>query len=179
MNSTQIDSGLLINEWQLGQQLNTAVHNGTRDKFNLLLSLLSDDARDFAQFALPQEKTTASATTDLRAVFSLGQAQPLINKGMSAPQAQRLSDELHTNNLSSIRLQLLLNNEALVSRSDESVFPSELTDNLTFLSQQRLAASAESTDLAATDEITGVNHALMTQYNDMDFENKPVKLTYM
>jgi len=179
MNSKQIDSGLLINEWQLGQQLNTAVHNGTRDKFNLLLSLLSDDARDFAQFALTEENTTASEKPDLRAAFSLGQAQPLVNKGMSAQQAQLLNDELHTNNLSSIRLQLLLNNEALVSRSEASVFPSEVTDNLTFLSQQRLAASVTQTDLSAADEITGVNHALMEQYKAMDFENKPVKLTYM
>ena len=50
MNIEQIDQQVIINEWQLGQQLNTAVHSGTREKFNLLLSFLSDDARDFAQF---------------------------------------------------------------------------------------------------------------------------------
>lgn len=179
MNSKQIDTGLLINEWQLGQQLNTAVHNGTRDKFNLLLSLLSDDARDFAQFALPEENTAILEKADLRAAFSLGQAQPLVNKGMSAQQAQLLNGELHANNLSSVRLQLLLNNEALVSRCETSLFPSELTDNLTFLSQQRLAASVASTELSAADEMTGVNHELMEQYQAMDFDNKPVKLTYM
>ena len=63
MNSIQVEAGLLINEWQLGTQLNVAVTDGTRDKFNLLLSLLSDDARDFSQFELP--KATQASLTEV------------------------------------------------------------------------------------------------------------------
>ena len=190
MNIEQKDAGLLINEWQLGQQLNTAVHNGTRDKFNLLLSLLSDDARDFAQFSLPREEQVSGASekTDLRASFSLGEAQPLVNKGMSAEQAQLLNKNLQEDNLSSIRLQQLLNNEALLSRSEEQVIASEVTDNLTFLAQQRLAKSLlsvkslsveEINDADTANDITGVNHQLMEQYQALDLDNKPIKVTYM
>ena len=190
MNIEQKDTGLLINEWQLGQQLNTAVHNGTREKFNLLLSFLSDDARDFGQFALQQEKQidTKSGETNLRSAFSLPESQPLVNKGMSAAHAQTLNQNVKDENLSSIRLQLLLNNEALVSRSDTLLIDSEVSDNLTFLSQQRLTASLQSvTETANTpvetansvNELTGVNAELMAQYQALDLQNKPIKVTYM
>lgn len=183
MNIEQQDAGLVVNEWQLGQQLNSAVHNGTREKFNLLLSLLSDDARDFAQFALPQEKQESAAAqqTDLRASFSLAPAQPLVNKGMSLQQAQALNHNLQKSNLSTLRLQLLLNNEALLSRAEEQVVPSEVRDNLTLLSQQRLADSLQAANpaSAAGSTVTGVDHLLMEQYKALDIENKPVKLTYM
>ena len=184
MNIEQKDTGLLINEWQLGQQLNRAVHNGTRDKFNLLLSQLSDDARDFAQFALPGEElnSATSGKTDLRSAFSLGQAQPLVNKGMSVEQAQGLNQNLYKDNLSSIRLQLLLSNEALVSRSEELIIASDVTDNLTLLAQQRLAEGLQSVNSLSdepTDDAPGVNHQLMEQYQALDLENKPIKVTYM
>jgi hypothetical protein len=190
MNIEQKESGLIINEWQLGAQLNSAVHSGTRDKFNLLLSLLSDDARDFAQFTLPQEgvKGAASAKTNLCADFSLGEAQPLVAKGMSSQQAQQLNANLQENNLSSIRLQLLLANEPLLSRSEELLIDSDVKDNLTFLAQQRLDASLRRvkslSDNAVenrdeTDEPAGVNHQLMEQYQALDLDNNPIKVTYM
>jgi len=46
MNIEQFEPHIVVNEWQLGQQLNSAVHTGARDKFNLLLSFLSDDANE-------------------------------------------------------------------------------------------------------------------------------------
>ena len=180
MNIKQQDTGLLINEWQLGQQLNTAVHNGTRDKFNLLLSFLSDDARDFAQFDLPQQALNEiSENRDLRDTFSLGKAQPLVSKGMSAIQAQSLNHNLQKDNLDSIRLQLLLSNEALVSRSEELIIDSKVNDNLTLLTQQRLIDSQQSTSSSEQLAATGVNHQLMEAYQALDLANKPIKVTYM
>ena len=184
MNIEQKDAGLLINEWQLGQQLNTAVHNGTREKFNLLLSLLSDDARDFAQFALPQEKQNSEALekTDLRASFSLAQAQPLVNKGMSVQQAQELNYNLQKNNLSSIRLQQLLSNEPLLSRNERTDIPSEIVDNLTLLSQQRLLKSVSFLEENSQEQNipgTGINNELMEHYKALDLDNKPIKVNYM
>lgn len=174
------ETDLLINEWQLGQQLNHAVHNGTRVKFNLLLSLLSDDARDFAQFSLPDAKQHSEALgkRDLRAFFSLAPAQPLVNKGMSAAQAQSLNANLQKKNLCSIRLQLLLTNEALLSRSEVALIPSDITDNLPFLSQQRLLDSLQTTKPPAA-QTTGIDSQLMAQYQALDLENKPIKVTYM
>ena len=184
MNIEQKNTGLVINEWQLGQQLNTAVHNGTRDKFNLLLSFLSDDARDFAQFALPDDLQANARLekADLRASFSLAEAQPLVNKGISAAQAARLNDNLHENNRAAIRLQLLLSNEALLSRTEEQIIASEVSNNLALLSQHRLAQSLHSTKPLTDKSVeaaSGINHQMMAQYKALDLDNKPIKVTYM
>jgi hypothetical protein len=184
MKIEQKSTDLLINEWQLGQQLNTAVHNGTREKFNLLLSFLSDDARDFAQFAVPSQPQTnpVKDKTDLRSAFSLADAQPLVNKGMSTDQAKLMNQNVQDDNLSSIRLQLLLSNEALLSRSEALLISSDVNDNLTFLSQQRLAESlqiAEPSAEQSDNKPSGINHQLMEQYQAMNLENNPIKVTYM
>lgn len=178
----QIESGLLINEWQLGQQLNTAVHNGTRDKFNLLLSLLSDDARDFAQFSLPHENDTSLAQAELRASLFLADPQPLVNKGISALQAANLNVDLHAKDLTSIRLKHLLNNEALLSRNESCDIPSDIIDNLPLLSQHRLTAlqGMNGSKTALKPEIAqGVGADLMDLYQSLDLHNKPIKVTYM
>jgi len=176
----QIESGLLINEWQLGEQLNLAVHNGTRDKFNLLLSLLSDDARDFAQFALPQEREASLVQAELRASLFLGDPQPLLNKGISASQAASLNDDLHRKDLTSIRLKQLLNNEALLSRHEKADIPSEIIDNLPLLSQNRLTAQQGDSHPPLPPKVApGVGADLMDLYQSLDLHNKPIKVTYM
>lgn len=184
MKIEQKESSLLINEWQLGQQLNTAVHNGTREKFNLLLSFLSDDARDFAQFSPSFEvlDNEASKSVDLRSDFSLEEAQPLVNKGMSLEQAKLLSDNLEKDNLSSIRLQLLLKNEAILSRSEKLIIDSDVSDNLSLLLQQRLSESLLATkqlEEVPAKKVEGINHQLMTEYQSLDLDNKPIQVTYM
>ncbi|MFT6986735.1 MAG: hypothetical protein ACJAT7_002577 [Psychromonas sp.] len=178
----QIESGLLINEWQLGQQLNTAVHKGTREKFNLLLSLLSDDARDFAQFALPPERNESLAQAELRASLFLADPQPLVNKGISERQAASLNSDLHKKDLTSIRLKQLLSNEALLSRNESVDIPSEIIENLPLWSQNRLTAEQgmEQPITSLKPEFAeGVGTELMGLYQSLDLDNKPIKVTYM
>lgn len=175
----QIESGLLINEWQLGQQLNIAVHNGSRDKFNLLLSLLSGDARDFAQFSLAQKKEGELLQTELRASLFLPDPQPLLNKGISAQQAASLNEDLHNKDLTSIRLKHLLNNEALLSRSGSTTIASEIIDNLPLLSQHRLTTGLGIGDSQDVLPAPGVGAELMALYQGLDLHNKPIKVTYM
>ena len=177
MNNEQIDSGLLINEWQLGTQLNIAVTNGTRDKFNLLLSLLSDDVRDFSQFDIPRATQASLNQLELRESLSLGVEQPLVNKGISLQQAEKLSISMHKSDHLDVRLQSLLNNEALLSRCNEVNFDAEVVDNLSFLSQTRLKneLTAENDDKQAA----GVDYALVEKYQALALDEKPIKVTYM
>lgn len=177
MNNKQIEAGLLINEWQLGSQLNVAVANGTRAKFNLLLSLLSADARDFSQFELPKLAQESLTTVELRDAFSLSEAQPLVNQGVSLAQSEKLSLSLHKKDLADIRLQTLLNNEAILSRSHHHEFDKDVLDNLSFLSQTRLNNSIQHEHPENT--ITGINNSLMESYQALDLHDKPVKLNYM
>jgi hypothetical protein len=176
MKNIQAEAGLLINEWQLGSQLNVAVTNGTRNKFNLLLSLLSDDARDFSQFDLPKATIGSLSEMELRESFSLSEAQPLVNQGHSLQQAKNISLAVHKKDISSIRLQSLLNNEAILSRTNNTNFDSEVVDNLSFLSQRRLK---ESQALTKQSEANGVDYALLKKYQDLNFDEKPVRLRVM
>ncbi len=181
MNNEQIENRLLINEWQLGSQLNVAVTNGTRNKFNLLLSLLSDDARDFSQFDLPKATQASLSEVELRESLSLAEPQPLVNKGFSLQQAATLSIAVHKKDLSDLRLQSLLNNEAILSRATKSDFDAEVVDNLSFLAQKRLKQATKANEKQQGKEflVKGIDHALMEKYQDLNRADKPIQLNYM
>lgn len=190
MNIEQLNQQIVINEWQLGQQLNTAVQNGTRDKFNLLLSLLSDDARDFAQFTGRVEQSEVEKKIDLRAYFDLPKAQPLVNTGPSANVLAELNSDLHNNKLTDIRFKQLLANEALLSKQVSGEFPDDVLDNLPLLKKQRVNAAYQSTlsssvndkevSAYATDASSpiGVDVSLLDEYKNLDLENKPLRVHY-
>lgn len=182
MNIEQIDQQIVINEWQLGQQLNTAVQTGARDKFNLLLSLLSDDARDFAQFdiAIPEQPDVKK--TDLRAYFELPNAQPLINDGPSEMLLSELNHDLQQKKMVDIRLKLLLTNEALLSKKVTGQLPEDILDNLPLLKRQRIDAAYEENMPAIFDikkEAPGMDVELLDEYKNLDLANRPLQVRYL
>lgn len=172
----KIESTLLINEWQLGQQLNVAVHNGTRDKFNLLLSYLSSNAQDFAQFSLSNDNELQLSEQCLRDSLKVPNSQPLVNAGITPQQADYLNKSLQEKRLDSIRLQYLLNNEAVLSRTYDPDIPDDIVDNLSLLSQERLGDSQEELSVEGsegnddnTTSLSGINHQLMETYQALNF----------
>lgn len=176
MNNKQIESGLLINEWQLGSQLSVALANGTRDKFNLLLSLLSDDARDFSQFDIPKAIQGSLTEVELRQSLALSAPQPLVNEGISLAQAKQINQAVHQRDLCAVRLQSMLNNEAILSRASKINFDADVVDNLSFLSQTRLKnAEAKVEDVQ---QAQGVDHTLMQRYQALNLEQKPLQVSY-
>ncbi|GLS89779.1 hypothetical protein GCM10007916_08460 [Psychromonas marina] len=177
MNSKQIEAGLLVNEWQLGTQLNVAVANGTRDKFNLLLSLLSDDARDFSQFDTPKATQASLNEVELRESLALGEAQPLVNEGLSLPQAKQINSAVQQGHLCDARLHSLLNNEALLSRTHKANFDTDVVDNLSFLAQTRLKQTEIEAENAGA-SLNGIDHTLMEKYQAMNLESKPLQVSY-
>ena len=180
MNIEQLNQQVIINEWQLGQQLNTAVHNGTRDKFNLLLSFLSDDARDFAQFDVKEKNEDANGDVDLRAHFDLSETQPLVNEGPSDTLLAELNQDLQQHRLHDIRFKQLLTNEAILSRKEQGALPQDVLDNLPLIKQQRVNAAYHSTLKASEENISmeGVDAKLIDEYNRLDIKNRPVQLQY-
>lgn len=176
MNIEKSTSALLINEWQLGSQLNIAVQNGTRHKFNLLLSLLSVDARDFSQFNLVHNKDVQLKKLTLRDAFHLKEVQPLINEGISLTNAKVLNEDLQARRFSSLRLRYLLTNEALLSRQKKNDIESDVVDNLSLLAQRRLAGEVPLSGDLCAQCITGINYQLMTDLQAMQLETKPIKM---
>jgi hypothetical protein len=161
MNTEQIESHLLINEWQLGQQLNQAVQSGKRDKFNLLISMLSDDARDFSQFSLLKSEEERLSERSLMESLQLREKQPLVNKGITQDQAQRFNDDIANNRWASVKLGSLLYNEAILSRTHSPSFADEVIENISLLAQERLEKELNKEKVTLPTPPQGINYKLM------------------
>lgn len=171
MNINQNSETILVNEWQLGQALNHAVHSNAREKFNLLLSFLSEDARDFAQFEyLQSESELKKEDSSLRQQFQLRESQPLVNSGPTSAQLAAYNDQLHQGKLTEIRLQQLLDNEAMLSRQSSSIFPEEVLDNLSLIKRDKVANLYQ----AQQKQSLGVDAQLLDEYDALDLANKPI-----
>jgi hypothetical protein len=183
MNIEQLDQQVIINEWQLGQQLNRAVHKGTREKFNLLLSFLSADARDFAQFAIKPQIDEPNDKNDLRKHFNLNAAQPLVNEGPSEVLLAELNKDLQQTKMHEIRFKQLLTNEALLCKKVSNSLPRDVLDNLPLIKQKRVNEAYQSAMSASIKEeqpidMVGVDAHLLDEYGDLDLQNRPVQIRY-
>ena len=106
----------LVNELQLGSRLNCAVESNRRGEFALLLSLLSADARDMAQFQTPEFKDE-----DLRAKFELGGSQALIKRLSKDSPVTNNSTAFQNGGVTAFRLNNAIDEEALVIRGNEQL----------------------------------------------------------
>lgn len=139
MNTQSINSNLLVDELQLGEQLNHCVHNERRSDFSLMLSMLTDDVRAHSQFKLPltiNDEVTSS--------------EQLLRKSLELPDSPRLSlsslddiDEfsqaqfIENNQLESVHLSQALNPAPLAFRDDKFHVESSVMTNTTLYCQQQ------------------------------------------
>lgn len=123
---------LLVNELQLGSRLNGAIESNRRGEFALLLSMLSDDARDMAQF-----QTAEFKSVDLRAKFNLGESQPLINQLDNVSSVTNNSVSFQNGGVTSFRLANAIHEEALVIRRNESLDMETVIANCEFNTRLR------------------------------------------
>jgi hypothetical protein len=82
---------------------------------------------------------------------------------------------LHESRLDSIRLQYLLNNEAVLSRTYDPEIPDDIVDNLSPLLQERLEESFEKSLVDKYEDndnnkksLPGINHQLMETYQALN-----------
>ncbi|ABZ76503.1 conserved hypothetical protein [Shewanella halifaxensis HAW-EB4] len=131
MSISQLESAL-INESQLGSRLNHAVGSNRRGEFGLLLSMLSEDARDMAQF-----QTAAHLSHDLRIKFELPAPQTLIGQLDDDIMVTDNSLVHQQSGATAFRLANTLNEEALVIRCKESLAMQEVLANCALSVRQR------------------------------------------
>jgi hypothetical protein len=121
-----VHANLLINDSQLGDSLNQAVHQGRRGDFGLLLAMLSEDARDLPRI---DEPVTVAGEPDWRGHFALPEpTPPLFAEEIDQNRAaglSRLAGELQQD---SLRLLLAMRGEPLKPSRHE--LPAEVTSNL-------------------------------------------------
>jgi triphosphoribosyl-dephospho-CoA synthetase len=113
----------------------------------------------------------------LRASLALPEEQPLVNEGITLEQAKKINIAIHKGNLCDVRLQTLLNNEAILSRNNVANFDADIVDNLSFLSQARLKQS-EVDSGNGTKALKGIDHAMMAKFQALNLDNKPLQVSY-
>ncbi|MDV2856387.1 VC2046/SO_2500 family protein [Oceanimonas sp. CAM02] len=124
--TTQVQANLLINDSQLGDSLNQAVHQGRRRDFGLLLAMLSEDARDLPRI---DEPVTPAGEPDWRQYFALPEpTPPMFAEQRDQARANTLSTLAGSLQQDSLRLLLAMRGEPLKPSRDE--LPAEVTSNL-------------------------------------------------
>lgn len=134
MLSAEIRNHLLVDELQLGTKLNSAVHSNERAYFNLLLSMLSNDAVDAVTSVdsfMPKE-----APEDLYAKFNLLKARDNYSCENDFELAQEHAKLVDENLQSSLELSLCLFGEPLAP-SKHDIAP-EVMANLSPLERQKV-----------------------------------------
>lgn len=144
MISHTLRDQLLIDELQLGQSLNQAVHEGRRGDFALLLAMLSPDVEDqpWVADALP----SATQTIDWRRRFELPRARPLQADAMSAERAVAITATVQQGDLTTARLLDCLDPEPLL-RQQYALDPL-VWENMSPLIQQKYQLAREGTSVA-------------------------------
>ena len=124
----------LINEAQIGSRLNAAIEHNRRGEFALLLSLLSADARDMAQFQWQKELDTAEK---LQRQFKLPPKQTLVADLSSDNHIIDNSAVFMQQGARAFQLQQALRPEALVIRGGEPIAMAEALSNCEFTTRLR------------------------------------------
>ena len=144
----EIDS-LLINETQLGSQLNHCVHEKRRSDFSLMLAMLSQDVRDFSEFQREEldslDKGADKEQSQLRSFFDLPEAQPMSLNSLEDITGFNQGFVLLDEGFDDIRLEQCLKPNALAFRNDAKFIPTVVKSNLSLCQQKRLEHTADKT----------------------------------
>ncbi len=134
MLTNEIRDKMLVDELQLGNDLNQAVHDGFSAQFNLMVSMLSDDMQDQAWVTDPvvQEKQTE----DLREQFALGEPVRLQSDDGDIVKADLLGDYFRQGGLVAVHLMQCLRPEPLTLRHPE--IPRTVMEQLSPLKQEKI-----------------------------------------
>ena len=134
-----VKNNILINESQLGEQLNECIHEGKRSDFSLLLAMLTDDVRAHAQFSLPHSSNDAPATNELnlRDFYNLPKAQQLAIDGL---EQITLYNQVHLakdNKLTELHLLNAITPNPLAFRNDNKYISQDVLGNTSLYCQKK------------------------------------------
>ena len=133
MLEARIRDVMLVDELQLDGRLCAAVASGDRAEFALLLSLLSPDVTDAAQFADPRAQ--APRNEDLRRRLGLGPELKHYAQSADFARAPELAEALHQGGQSAVRLCECLSPEPLTEQ--ERALAPEVYGSLSPLMQEK------------------------------------------
>lgn len=148
MQTQSLDNLQLINEIQLGANLNHAVEGGRRADFALMLALLSSDLHENIPVDTPPVETLDSQ--QLRAYFEIPPSQPLTSTPSCYQRAAEQVQAFHQASLTSARLLTQLQPTALSYPPQHTKgLPEDLFHNLS-MHERRKLPPVETKPLQAT-----------------------------
>lgn len=136
MLTKSIRDRFLVDELQLGQQLNEALHQENRSEFSLLLSMLSDDLLDHPNYADAQVHPPDAI--NWRARMELPPPVRLDATNLEPEETEFRSLLLQEGGIHAVQLFNAIAPEALTWR--QFMIPADVWDELTPLQQQKYKA---------------------------------------
>lgn len=141
----------LLHELQLGEQLNTCVHQSRRSDFSLMLAMLCDDVREQSQFILPTAPPLDGTSTDqgqvtsqtLRKYFELPEKSPLALKNIAQIEQYNQAKLIADNNLTSLHLLNALTPNPLTFRDDNKHIATDVLTNTSLVCQGKHVGKQE------------------------------------
>ncbi len=144
INSTPLINELHLNEPHGQPSVNQAINQGRRSDFALLLSLLSDDAKE--QLFTVDNQADAQSVSSLREQLCVAKPQPLIADHDSYDLGAQQSKLLHAASLTSSHLSHYLRPEGLsVQPQNTAGLPEDCFHNLSAHQQRRLKVAHSDT----------------------------------
>ena len=140
-----VTTDLLINEIKLGDTLSKCVHQARRSDFSLLLAMLTDDAREFSEFLLPEasQPETTEASDALRRFYQLPEPQALGLEELADIEHYNESGLVHDDKMVSLQLKHALAPKALAFRDNKKHVPQNVLSNMNVHSQRRYQQTAQ------------------------------------
>lgn len=140
-----LDNNLLINEIQLGVKLNECIHSNRRSDFSLMLAMLTNDAREFSEFLVPDGPMNVSTSDEqqLRRLFDLPIAQPTGLKAISDIDAFNESALANANNMTAVYLNNAIKPKAISFRDDAKHINSNILANTNLHTKKRYEVGTE------------------------------------
>jgi len=127
---------MIINEWQLGNQLNHALDSARTADFRLFLAMLSPAIEEQAEFCWPAESVAKQA--DLRQVYQLAPERDLALNSTDLVDLAVSHQAFINQGLTEWRLRNLLRPAPQVIRHDARKLPADVEDNLSLHSKRKL-----------------------------------------
>jgi len=128
---------MLINEWQLGTELNQALQQHCRADFQLWLSVLSPATEEQAGFCLPDGNATPQQI-DLRQQLQLHVVRDPAMLSTDIALMCQQGQVFQQGGFAALRLSMLLQPQPQVVRHDAKKLSAEILDNLSLHSQRHL-----------------------------------------
>ncbi len=128
---------LIINEWQLGVRLNSALQHQQRADFSLWLALLSPETAEMAEFCTPD----GSAEPVQHDIYQQLSIRPSRDFGLSEGDLETMQQQnqaLQQAGIPGLKLVSALLPEPLVLKDDPRKIPENIWHNLSLHSRRRL-----------------------------------------